>query len=326
MSGVADSGPSGGVVTFGETMASIRAAGLLRAGGAMTMSLGGAETNVAIGLSRLGHTVSWVGRLGADEVGTFAMRTLRAEAVVTSGVVIDPDRATGLMLLEKRIADVSRAAYYRAGSAGSALCIADLRAAFDGQPRILHLTGITPALSASAAKATLWAAGEAKRRGILISFDVNYRSKLWTASDAAATLGPLADLADFIIASDDELALVAAVTPGESEADAVAGLHRRGVTEVIIKRGAAGASTYIAGEPAAHQAALPVPVVDTVGAGDAFTAGYLSAFLDGEPVEGRLLRGVTLGAFAVAGAGDWENLPYRGELSLAAQSAGSTIR
>ncbi|MHA7154718.1 sugar kinase [Arthrobacter sp. TMN-50] len=316
-------GPSVDVVTFGETMASLRAAGLLRAGGAMTMSLGGAETNVAIGLSRLGHRVSWVGRLGADEVGTFALRTLRAEAVVTDGVVIDSARPTGLMLLEKRIADVSRAAYYRAGSAGSVLCIDDLRAALDGHPRILHLTGITPALSRSAAEATLWAAGEAKRRGILVSFDVNYRSKLWSGPDAEATLGPLAELADVIIASDDELALVAS---GVSEAEAVASLHRRGVSEVVIKRGAAGASAYAPGEPTVHQAALPVPVVDTVGAGDAFTAGYLSALLDAEPTAGRLLRGVTLGSFAVAGSGDWENLPYRGELALAAQSAGSTIR
>lgn len=311
------------VVTFGETMASLRAAGLLRSGGAMTMSLGGAESNVAIGLARLGHLASWVGRLGNDEVGTFALRTLRAEAVMTDLVVMDPSRPTGLMLLEKRIADVSRAAYYRAGSAGSALCTDDLRAALDCQPRILHLTGITPALSPSAAEATLWAAGEAKRRGILVSFDVNYRAKLWTASEAAAVLGPLADLADVVIASEDELAFVA---DEGSEAGAVASLHRRGVTDVVIKRGPAGASAFTAGHPAVHQDALSVPVVDTVGAGDAFTAGYLSALLDGDPTAGRLLRGVTLGAFAVARSGDWENLPYRSELPLAGQSAGSTIR
>ncbi|MHA7142121.1 sugar kinase [Arthrobacter sp. CAL618] len=311
------------VVTFGETMASIRAAGLLRAGGAMTMSLGGAETNVAIGLARLGHRVSWVGRLGADEVGTFALRTLRAEAVVTDGVVVDPRRPTGLMLLERRIAEVSRAAYYRANSAGSALCSDDLRAALEGNPRVLHLTGITPALSVSAAEATLWAAGEAKRRGILVSFDVNYRAKLWAVSEASAVLGPLVDLADIVIASDDELALVA---PSVSEAEAVAGLHVRGVRDVVVKRGAAGASTFTAGERPVHQSAIPVPVVDTVGAGDAFTAGYLSALLDGEPTAGRLLRGATLGAFAVSGSGDWENLPYRSELALADQSAGSTIR
>lgn len=311
------------VVTFGETMASLRAAGLLRSGGAMTMSLGGAESNVAIGLARLGHLASWVGRLGDDEVGTFALRTLRAEAVMTDLVVTDPSRPTGLMLLEKRIADVSRAAYYRAGSAGSALCIDDLKAALDCQPRILHFTGITPALSTSAAAATLWAAGEAKRLGILVSFDVNYRSKLWTVSAATAALRPLADLVDIVIASEDELALVAA---DDTEVGAVASLHRRGVTDVVIKRGSAGASTFTAGQPAVHHDALPVPVVDTVGAGDAFTAGYLSALLDGEPASGRLLRGVTLGAFAVAGSGDWENLPYRSELLLAGQSAGSTIR
>lgn len=323
---MSDRAPTGSkveVVTFGETMASLRAEGLLRAGGAMTMSLGGAETNVAIGLARLGHLASWVGRLGDDEVGTFALRTLRAEAVMTDLVVTDPSRPTGVMLLEKRIADMSRAAYYRAGSAGSALCIDDLKTALDCQPRILHLTGITPALSTSAAEATLWAAGEAKRRGILVSFDVNYRAKLWTVSAAAAVLVPLADLADLVIASEDELALVA---PEGSEADAVASLHHRSVSDVIIKRGPAGASMFTAGQHALHQDAMPVPVVDTVGAGDAFTAGYLSALLDGEPTAARLLRGVTLGAFAVAGSGDWENLPYRDELHLAGQSAGSTIR
>ena len=316
--------PAVQVLTFGETMGSIRAAGLLRHGGAMSMSLGGAESNVAIGLARLGHSVRWVGRLGEDEVGRFALRTLRAEGVLTDAVVRDPGRPTGLMLLEKRIADVSRAAYYRAGSAGSALTFEDLDAALKAGPAILHLTGITPALSEGAAAATVRAAEDARERGITVSFDVNYRAKLWDRKTASGVLTVLAGLANIVIASEDEIGLVAGSSDEASEGERVGELQARGVRDVVIKRGGAGASAY-SQEGAYHRDALDVPVVDTVGAGDAFTAGYLSALLDGELMDERLLRGVTLGAFAVAAPGDWENLPDRGELSLL-QSAGSTIR
>lgn len=312
------------VLTFGETMGSIRAGGLLRHGGAMSMSLAGAESNVAIGLARLGHSVRWVGRLGQDEIGSFALRTLRAEGVLTDAVVHDSSRPTGLMLLEKRIADVSRAAYYRAGSAGSALDFDDLSAALDAGPTVLHLTGITPALSDGAARVTLLAAEGARERGITVSFDVNYRAKLWDRTSAADVLKVLAGLSDILIASEDEIGLVAGFAGEPPESELVGELHGRGVGEVVIKRGGSGATVYTAAATH-HHAALEVPVVDTVGAGDAFTAGYLSALLDGEPIDQRLLRGVTLGAFAVAATGDWENLPDRSELCLL-QSSGTTIR
>ncbi|GAA2177039.1 sugar kinase [Arthrobacter parietis] len=316
--------PKAQVLTFGETMGSIRAAGLVRHGGAMSMSLGGAESNVAIGLARLGHSVRWVGRLGKDEVGKFALRTLCAEGVLTDAVVHDAHRPTGLMLLEKRIADVSRAAYYRAGSAGSALSFEDLAPALDAEPSILHFTGITPALSASASKAAVQAAETARERGITVSFDVNYRAKLWDREDAAEALSVLAGLADIVIASEDEIDLLGSSSAHAPEAELVDGLHARGVRDIIIKRGAEGATAYTA-DGACHCDAIKVPVVDTVGAGDAFTAGYLSAVLDWETLEERLHRGVTLGAFAVAATGDWENLPARNELSLIS-SAGTTIR
>lgn len=316
--------PETQVLTFGETMGSIRAAGLLRHGGAMSMSLGGAESNVAIGLARLGHSARWVGRLGDDEVGRFALRTLRAEGVLTDAVVHDSGKPTGLMLLEKRIADVSRAAYYRSGSAGSALNFEDLSTALAAGAAVLHLTGITPALSETAAEATVRAAKDARERGITVSFDVNYRAKLWDRSRASEALTVLAGLADIIIASEDEIGLVAGASAEVPESELVEELHARGVRDVVVKRGGEGATAY-GPEGTHHHDALDVPVVDTVGAGDAFTAGYLSALLDGEPMGERLLRGVTLGAFAVAGTGDWENLPDRSELSLLL-AAGSTIR
>ena len=137
------------VVTLGETMVSLRTGTPLRLGGTLSMTMAGAESNVAIGLARLGHAVRCGGLVVTDEVGAYILRTLRAESVAVDTVVVDAERFTGLMLAERRVAHVSRVSYYRSGSAGSALSVADAAACLADVPRILHLTGITPALSAS---------------------------------------------------------------------------------------------------------------------------------------------------------------------------------
>lgn len=310
------------VVTFGESMGSIRAAGLLRHGGAMNMSLAGAETNVAIGLARLGHSVRWAGRVGADDVGSFVIRTLRSEGIDTETVTLDADRATGILLVEKRVADLSRVAYYRAFSAGSAVETADIAESFDESTRILHITGITPALSASACEATLWAARRARELGVLVSFDVNYRGALWGRDAASAVLTEIAALANVVFASDDELHMIA---EGADEASQVRSLQAAGVREIVVTRGGAGSAAFTADE-SATTTARRVPVVDTIGAGDAFTAGYLSAVLDGLDLAARLDRGAVLGAFAVSASGDWEALPRRDELDLLDRVAGTTLR
>lgn len=316
------------VLTLGETMGSIRTLRPLRLGGDMSMSLGGAETNVAIGLARLGHSVRWAGRVGDDEIGQFALRTLRAEGVSLDAVSVDAERPTGLMILESRTAGVSRASYYRAGSAGSALQPEDLAGALAAGCRILHVTGITPALSATAAEATLAAARQARAAGATVSFDVNFRSKLWAADRAAEVLTRLVAEADVVIASEDELHLVC--PPGLDEEDAVHHLGRLGVRDVVVKRGQDGATAWAFSDGTVtsteHRDAVQVQVVDTVGAGDAFSAGYLSAALDGLPLAERLDRGVALGAFAVADSTDWEGLPTRADLALVGRPAGTTIR
>lgn len=316
--GTAAAGPE--VVTFGESMGSIRAAAPLRLGGALTMTMGGAETNVAIGLSRLGHSVRWVGRLGADEVGAYLLRMLRAENVLVDRVRLDESRPTGLMLVERRTADLSRVAYYRAGSAGSGLSVADLDGAVTARTRILHVTGITPALSTSAAEATRWAVRTARELGVLVSFDVNFREALWSREAAAAELGGLARLANVVFASDDELSLL-----GGGDAAIVAGLLHDGVEQVIVKRGAHGATGWDR-TGSTSVPARTVTAVDSIGAGDAFTAGFLSARLDGADLHGCLDRGAVLGAFAVSAPGDWDALPTRSELHLLDRPPGSTIR
>jgi 2-dehydro-3-deoxygluconokinase len=311
------------VVTLGETMVSLRAATPLRLGGALAMSMSGAESNVAIGLARLGHSVRWGGRVGDDEVGAYILRTLRAESVTVDTVVVDPLRPTGLMLAERRIADVSRVNYYRAGSAGSALAETDAAAALEGGARLLHVTGITPALSESAARATAAAVRWAREAGVLVSVDVNYRSKLWSAEEARPVLSELVRLADIVIASEDELGLV--VPTPEDERASAAELAASGVTQLVVKRGARGASVWCEGR-VTHAPATVVTVRDTIGAGDALTAGYLSGILDELPVATALKRGTLAGAFAVSAVGDWEGLPTRDELLLLDAESGSTLR
>ncbi len=311
------------VATLGETMVSFRTGTPLRLGGTITMTMAGAESNVAIGLARLGHTVRWGGRVGADEVGMFILRTLRAESVAVDTVVVDSQRTTGLMLAERRVAEVSRVSYYRSGSAGSALTPADAAACLAETPRILHITGITPALSSSAAKAVSTAIDLAGKAGVLVSVDVNYRSSLWTRPEARSVLSRLVRRAQIVIASQDELGLV--VTDPGNEPSAAQELAASGVTQLVIKRGARGATLWHEGV-AHHQAASPVTVRDTIGAGDAFTAGYLSGVLDGLDPAVALRRGTVVAAFAVATVGDWEGLPARDELTLIDAEAGSTVR
>jgi 2-dehydro-3-deoxygluconokinase len=311
------------ILTFGETMAALRSEQPLRLGGSLRLSVAGAESNVAIGLARLGHPVRWAGRVGADELGALIVRTLRAEGVDTGAIRTDPERGTGLLIFEERVGTVVRVTYRRAGSAGGAISAADVLPALREDVAWVHATGITAALSAAGRDCVTEVLSRARAAGAGTSLDINYRSQLWDAGQARAALAPLAPLADVVLGSAAELALMvpdpaagAGRTPGPAGVAEVAGLLLAGgVQEVVVKQGAAGAEVLTRGGRL-HEPARRVPVVDVIGAGDGFTAGYLSARLDGADIAGRLRRAVTAGAFAVAQRGDWEGLPSRDELTL----------
>ena len=326
----ADAGlPGVDLLTFGESMVSLRSTGPLSAGGALAMHVAGAESNVAAAVARLGHTARWAGVVGEDPHGEFILRQLRAEGVQLQQRE-DPSRPTGVMFLEQRTADVTRAFYYRSGSAGSTLSREDADRALQQGARILHLTGITAALSPESRKAVEFAADRAAADGLVVSLDVNYRSKLWSRDEAREALTPLVRHATILIASDDELDLVAIPPDGgqdpETQEGVMAGqLLGLGVREVVVKRGAAGACVHTL-DGRWEAPAVPVTSIDTVGAGDAFTAGYLSALLAGEDVAGRLQRGALMGAFAVSTAGDWEGLPRRAELALLGTTPSGTTQ
>ena len=304
----------GGVVTFGETMGLFRdpVPGMLALSRHVQMGMGGAESNVAIALSRLGTPVTWLGRVGRDSLGDLIRRELAAEGVNTV-VIVDDDAPTGLMIKERRMASATRVWYYRAGSAGSRLEPADMPEELIRRAGLLHVTGITPALSESAAQATRHAMRSAREAGVLVSFDLNYRSKLWGAEEARHTYLDLIGLADVVFAGESEAAIAVGVTG--SVAETARRLGDLGPKQVIIKLGEHGCFARV-NEISYEQAAVPVTVEDTVGAGDGFVAGYLSELHRGSPVAVRLITAVSVGAFACTVAGDWEGMPFRSELGL----------
>lgn len=314
------------VVTLGETLVALRShtVGPLRSRSLLEISVAGAESNVAIGLSRLGHRATWVGRVGADYLGEVVLAQLRAEDVQVHAHV-DQETQTSLMLKVRRTADVHQVVYYRRGLAGSRLSQADIDADIIRRAQLLHITGITPALSHQASNAVVKAVELARESGTAISLDVNYRSSLWSPEEAGTALRPLALMADLVFASVRELELL---ERGASEDPLTAARNlaasRRG-RQVVVKQSSNGAFVVMDGAVTTCDG-FRVRVVDPVGAGDAFVAGYLSALLDGLPLPARLQRGCETGAFVVSTDGDWEGFPRRAELGLLALDEESTVR
>ena len=304
-----------GLLTFGETLALAASPvpGDLAHAPGLELGIGGAESNVAIGVRRLGVPATWVGRVGADSLGARVLRELRGEDLDVRAVV-DEVAPTALMVKERRTAELTRVWYYRTASAGSRLTPADVPDELVRAAGLLHLTGITPGLSATALDTTLHASRTARAAGVPVSFDVNHRAAVWRDRDAREVYTQVAGAAAVVFAGEDEARLLTGTTTTDrssllDELVALAG------GDVVLKLGADGCLAHVDGVRHAVPA-VPVTVVDTVGAGDAFVAGYLAELLLGRPPESRLATAVRCGAFACGSSGDWEGLPTRDELAL----------
>lgn len=302
------------VVTLGETMALMASdkAGPLAHASTLSLGIGGSESNVAIGLQRLGVQAVWCGRIGADSLGRLVEREIRAEGVDVRAIV-DDDAPTGLMIKERRTPSAQKVSYYRSGSAGSRIVPDDVDDELIAGAALLHLSGITPALSPQAASTFRSAVAAAKSCGVPVSFDLNYRSKLWSAETAGSAYREIIPDVDIVLAGLEEAELaVGTVRYAEEAARRIAAM---GPSQVVIKLGADGALAFVDGK-VFRQDALVIEALDTVGAGDAFVAGYLAEFVGGLEAEERLQTAVSTGAFVCLVPGDWEGLPRRDELQL----------
>lgn len=282
--------------------------GRLRHATALELRIGGAESNVAIALSRLGISAGWMSLLGDDELGQLVLDRVRAEGVDTSRVRRVRDSSTGLYLRE-RIGQAVRVYYYRQGSAASTMSPESFDPRYLEGARFLHLTGITPALSRDCRDLVVSMAQEARKIGIRVSFDVNYRSKLWSPKAARTFAEEMLPNVDLLLVGDEE----ARALWGRDDEELGRELAASGPNEVVLKRGVRG-SAVLLDDLALELPAFDVTEVDPIGAGDAFSAGYLAGHVWGlGPLE-RLRVSNAMGAMSVATLGDYEGLPDRAEL------------
>ncbi|HWR08079.1 sugar kinase [Sporomusa sp.] len=306
------------IITLGESMVMMVAdqSDSLQFVTSYSRKIAGAESNVAIGLARLGHDVGWISAIGDDPFGTYIRNTIRGEGVDTSRVQILPEYPTGMLIKERNEIGDPKVFYYRRGSAASHITPDMVDESYLADTKILHVTGIFPALSENCLETLFKAIAIAKKQGALITFDPNIRLKLWTREQARATLLQLASLSDLIMPGRKEAELLIGTGDWEQVKEY---FHNAGNRYIVMKDGPEGAF-YSHREDAkvveeGYAKGFPVRrVVDTVGAGDGFAVGVLSALLEGVSLKQSVVRGNAIGSLAVTVQGDVEGYPTRRQL------------
>ncbi|MCP3028579.1 PfkB family carbohydrate kinase [Halobacillus sp. A5] len=302
------------VITLGETMVlfTSKSSGLMRYTGDFSTKIAGAESNVAIALSRLGHKSGWVSRLGDDEFGEKVLAFIRGEGVDVSRVTLDDEADTGIFFKERLSPDEIRVKYYRRHSAASRMRPEDIDEEYIAGANYLHVTGITPALSDSCYETVLKAVDCAKLNGVPVIFDPNLRRKLWTEEQAREVLLKLSGLADIVLPGIDEAEFLFGRSSHEELARQFVG---NGAAAVVMKLGKKGAYVY-SEQTSGYVEGFPVnQVVDPVGAGDGFAAGCISGLLDGLELKEAARRGNAVGAMVTMVDGDVEGLPDKKRLT-----------
>ncbi|MDB6142425.1 MAG: 2-dehydro-3-deoxygluconokinase [Pseudomonas sp.] len=308
------------ILSFGETMAMFVAeqAGELAQVNHFEKRIAGADSNVAIGLARLGFNVAWLSRVGADSLGRFVVDSLQREGVDCRHVGVDAAHPTGFQLKSRELdGSDPRVEYFRRGSAASHLSVADAHPDLLSA-RHLHATGIPAALSSSTRELSWHLMTHLREAGASVSFDPNLRPALWPSQKKMISeINQLAALAHWVMPGLAEGALLT----GYEDPDDIAAFYLdKGVEAVVIKLGAKGAY-YRTHQDQGFVAGVPVlNVVDTVGAGDGFAVGVISALLENLAFPQAVARGNWIGSRAVQSRGDMEGLPLRAELYAALAS------
>lgn len=302
------------VITIGETMGLFtpNKQGYLRYANQYTQSFAGSETNVAIGVSRMGYKAGWISRVGKDEFGKGLLMFLRGEDIDLTFVKEDNEFPTGLMFKEYLRENQTRVFYYRSNSAASRLSPKDIDVSYISQAKYLFVSGITPALSKSCHQAVMAAITIAKEHGVQVVFDPNLRKTLWEEEVARETLLDIAKQADIVLPGISEGEFLFGTNDVQEIGDKLLNL---GPKKVVIKLGPAG-SCAVTDKGVEYVPGYNVQrVVDPIGAGDAFAAGFITGLLDKLSLYESVQRANAFGALATQVKGDIEGLPEREQLS-----------
>ncbi|WP_059103021.1 sugar kinase [Shouchella shacheensis] len=297
------------VITIGEAMITFNphSTGPLKFVNDFEKKVGGAELNVAIGCSRLGLQVGWISRLGKDEFGQSIRTFARGEGIDVSEVALVEGYPTSLNFKEIMEDGSGRTMYYRDHSPTSTMTPAELKPEYFREAKLLHITGIFPAVAPENMEVTMRAIALAKEYGLKIAFDPNIRLRLWNKEEAREALFPLLAHVDILLAGDEEMKVIL----GESDPHAMIEKGKElGISLIAIKRGEKGSVGYYNGEIVEAAPVKASKIADTVGAGDGFDAGMIYGFLQGWPLSRMLTFANTIGSMVVSIVGDNEGLPY----------------
>lgn len=310
------------IITVGEPMALFVAdtVGPLEDVEHFTKFLAGAEVNVAIGLARLGHKVTYITKLGQDPLGSYIQKFLTSQSIDTSYVKFDAYNPTGFQMKEKVLSGDPDVVSFRRGSAASRLSLDDLAGIDWNGVQHVHLTGIPLALSADFRAAVFGLTAIVRAHKIRLSCDPNLRPKLWPSqAEMIRVINDLARQCDIVMPGIQEGQLLT----GQDTPDEIADFYlEQGVETVLVKLGAQGA--YVKTSAGGYE----VPgffverVVDTVGAGDGFAVGIISALLEGRSLFEAIRRGNAIGSLQVMTPGDNDGLPNREDLARYLDSMG----
>ncbi len=306
------------VVALGESLVQFNPLeeGPLRHAALFEKHAAGSESNAIIGISRLGWKTAYITKLGHDEFSKFVLATLKSEDVNVQGVKLLEGKNCGIFICQRGypIPGKSDVVYYRSDSAARYLSPEDLDPYLISSAKIFHVSGITPALSDSCRETTLEALRIAKKNKVLVSFDTNYRKKLWTEAEARPIILEIARQADILLTDPDDVRIMLGrKKPGEQN-EALEELAALGPATVVYKLGATKGLVALSKGQIATSPAIKVPLTDSIGAGDAVVAGFLSGYLGGETLQRCLDMAAVCSALTVMRKGDFENLPDRTDL------------
>ncbi|TCS79398.1 sugar kinase [Tepidibacillus fermentans] len=297
------------VITIGDGMITFNpvTTGPMRFVEKYIKKVGGAELNFAIGCARLGLKTGWISRLGNDEFGRYIYNYVRGEGIDVSQVKLVDGYPTSLNFKEIMEDGSGRTFYYRNDSPTFTLTPEQLDEDYIKQAKLLHVTGVFPAIGGQNFQVIMKAITLAKQNGLLISFDPNIRLKLWSKEKAKESLLQFLPYVDIVLTGEEE----ADILLGETDHKQVIKKFKSfGAKYVVIKQGEKGSIGSYLDEYFEAEAIKPRKVVDTVGAGDGFDAGFIYGVLNGWDLNRSLRFANAIGAMVVSVSGDNEGLPY----------------
>ncbi|NGP44832.1 sugar kinase [Bacillaceae bacterium SIJ1] len=297
------------IITIGDAMVTMNPLrrGPLRFSDTFERTAGGAELNVAIGCARLGLSTGWISRLGKDEFGRYLKHFAQGEGIDMSHVSFSQHAPTSVNFKEINEDGSGRTFYYRHPSPITSLKANDIADRWFGSAQIFHMTGVYPAIHPEHRAVMMELLKKAKAHGVTVVMDPNIRLKLWDADEAKETLTSFLPYVDVLLTGDEEGELLFETqVPEEIAAQAQA----YGIHTVAVKMGAQGSFAKRKDQQHYCSARKPRKIVDTVGAGDGFDAGFIYGLLKGLTLEETLTFANTIGSMVVSVSGDNEGLPY----------------